>query len=111
MVKDSSGKALDAAFGALADPTRREILTALAEGPRTVGRLAAPLPISLVAVSKHISVLVRAGLVSRTRSGRNQICTVNAQPLRDAAAWIEAYQQFWTTRLNALEHYFAKEDE
>jgi DNA-binding transcriptional ArsR family regulator len=111
MVKRVPGEALDTTFAALADPTRRGILAALTDGSRSVGELAAPLPMSLVAVSKHISVLERAGLVRRARSGRRQVCTVTAEPLREAAAWLEWYHQFWTTRLDAIEHYLATEDE
>lgn len=111
MVKRSPGDALGTVFAALADPNRRAILTALADGPRTVSALAAPLPMSLVAVSKHISVLERAGLVSRARSGRHQVCTMTAEPLRNAADWLETYQRFWTTRLDSLEHYLIAEDQ
>jgi DNA-binding transcriptional ArsR family regulator len=111
MVKHASGDALDIVFAALADPTRRAILTALADGPRTVSALAAPLPMSLVAVSKHVSVLERAGLVSRARSGRHQVCTVTAEPLRAAAAWLETYHRFWTTRLDSLEQYLTTEEQ
>jgi DNA-binding transcriptional ArsR family regulator len=96
---------LDDTFTALADPTRRAILTALAAGPQPVGALATPLPMSLVAVSKHISVLERAGLVNRVRSGRNQICTLTPEPLRAAAAWIDLYEQFWNARIDSLERY------
>lgn len=96
---------LDAAFGALADPTRRQILAELAHGPRTVGELAAPLPMSLVAASKHIAVLERAGLVSRTRSGRTQVCRLQPGALRAASEWLDAYRRFWTARLDSLESY------
>jgi len=102
---------LDRTFTALADPTRRALLAAVAGGPRTVGDLAAPLPMSLAAVSKHLSVLERAGLVTRTRSGRHQVCTLNSAPLRTAAAWLATYERFWTTRLDALEQYLNTEDQ
>jgi DNA-binding transcriptional ArsR family regulator len=111
MVKSEAGRTLDATFGALADPTRRAILATLAGGPHTISSLAAPLPMSLVAVSKHISVLERAGLVARTRSGRSQVCTLSASPLRDAAAWLDSYHHFWTTRLDGLERYLGTEDQ
>lgn len=110
MVK-SSAEALDLTFAALADPSRRAIVAALATGPRTVGELAAPLPMSLVAASKHIGVLERAGLVSRTRSGRQRVCRLHADSLRDAARWLAAYRQFWTARLDALETFLHTEDE
>jgi DNA-binding transcriptional ArsR family regulator len=101
---------LDRTFGALADPTRRGIVATLAAGERTIGELAAPLPMSLVAVSKHISVLERAGLLTRTRTGRAQLCTLAATPLGDAAGWLEQYRGFWTTRLDSLERYLTTED-
>jgi len=101
---------LDLTFGALSDPTRRSIVETLAREPRTIAELATPLPMSLVAVSKHISVLERAGLLSRTRQGRAQRCTLTAQPLGDAAGWLERYRTFWTTRLDSLEHYLITED-
>lgn len=96
---------LDHTFAALADPTRRTIVARLAAGPQTVSALAAPLPISLVAVSKHVGVLERAGLVSRSRHGRSQVCRLHAESLGEANAWLETYRQFWTTRLDALAHY------
>jgi DNA-binding transcriptional ArsR family regulator len=98
-------------FTALADPTRRAILATLAGGTRTISDLAAPLPMSLVAVSKHISVLERAGLVSRTRSGRSQVCALTAGPLGEAAAWLDTYRQFWTGQFDALERYLTTEDQ
>lgn len=107
MVK--SNAALDRTFGALADPYRRELLRRLATGPRTVGELAAPLPISLVAVSKHLTVLERAGLVSRTRQGRHRLCRLRPTPLREASQWLAAYREFWTDRLDALEHYLTED--
>lgn len=93
---------LDRTFAALADPTRRAIMNTLAGGPRTVGALAQPMPISLVAVSKHIGVLERAGLVSRTRQGRSHVCRLHPGALREASSWLESHQQFWTTQLDAL---------
>lgn len=100
---------LDLTFGALSDPTRRDIVATLARGPRTIGDLAAPLPMSLVAVSKHISVLDRAGLLDRTRAGRAQLCTLTPTPLADATAWLERYRGFWTGRIDSLEQYLASE--
>ncbi len=96
MVKSTAGT-LDRTFAALADPTRRTIVRALTAGPRTVGELAAPLPMSLVAASKHITVLERAGLVSRTRAGRTQVCRLDGAALRDASAWLDEYRQ-WPCR-------------
>jgi DNA-binding transcriptional ArsR family regulator len=98
---------LDLTFGALSDPTRRGVVASLARGPRTIGDLAAPLPMSLVAVSKHISVLERAGLLTRTRAGRAQLCTLTPDPLAHATAWLTRYERFWTERLDSLEHHLA----
>src|SRR5215468_10236465 len=98
MVKRHAGGGLDDTFAALADPTRRGIVDALASGEQTISTLAEPLPMSLVAVSKHISVLERAGLLVRTRSGRSQVCTLTAAPLGDAAAWLDTYRRFWTVQ-------------
>jgi DNA-binding transcriptional ArsR family regulator len=92
---------LDHTFTALADPARRAIVATLAAGPRTVGELAAPLPMSLVAASKHISVLERAGLVSRTRSGRTQVCRLHPGALREATLWLDTYRGFWSARLDS----------
>lgn len=102
---------LDRTFHALGDPTRRAIVATLAEGDRTIGELAAPLPMSLVAVSKHVSVLERAGLLTRSRAGRAQVCTLTADPLADAAGWLDSYRHFWTTRLDSLERYLTAEDQ
>jgi DNA-binding transcriptional ArsR family regulator len=102
---------LDEIFGALADPTRRTMLADLAEhGSRTAGELAAPHAISLPAVSKHLSVLDRAGLMTRERRGRHQVFTLKPQALRDAAEWLERHERFWAERIDALE-IFLKEDD
>jgi len=107
MVKPDA--ALDLTFAALADPTRRAIIARLAGGERTVGDLAAPLPMSLAAVSKHIAVLERAGLVTRRRVSRVRVCALVAEPLDEAAGWIEDHRRFWTARLDSLEHYLTSE--
>jgi DNA-binding transcriptional ArsR family regulator len=101
---------LDRTFGALADPTRRSMLAVLADGPRTISELAEPLPMSLVAASKHVSVLERAGLLSRARAGRAQVCTLVGGPMADAAGWLATYQSFWDTRLDSLERYLGTEE-
>lgn len=89
---------LSEVFGALADPTRRAILARLAEGEATVNQLAEPFPISLQAVSRHLKVLERAGLISRGRSAQWRPCRLDAEPLRDVADWVGAYQRFWGRR-------------
>jgi DNA-binding transcriptional ArsR family regulator len=101
---------LNLTFGALADPTRRGIVATLAGEPRTIAALAEPLPMSLVAVSKHITVLERAGLLTRTRVGRAQMCRLRPDPLGGAAGWLARYEPFWTNRLDALERYLIAED-
>jgi DNA-binding transcriptional ArsR family regulator len=100
---------LDLTFTALADPTRRAIVAALTTGPQTVSALAERAPMSLVAVSKHIGVLERAGVVTRTREGRARVCRLRPEALREAAGWLETYRRFWTDRLDALEHYLTEE--
>ena len=99
----ATGKArLDRTFAALADSTRRAMLGRLAVGEATVGELAEPFPVSRPAISKHLRVLERAGLVRRTRDGCISRCVLNAAPMRDAADWVERYRAFWTGRLDAL---------
>lgn len=96
---------LDAIFGALADPTRRAILARLTEGDLTVGQLAAPFAMSQPAVSRHLKVLERAGLISRTRRATARLSHLEAEPLREATAWLANYQAFWDEsyeRLDAL---------
>lgn len=96
---------LDAAFGALSDPTRRAILARLAEGEAQVTELAKPFGISLPAVSKHLRVLEKANLIQRHVEGRVHRFHVNPGPLRTAQSWIEKYQQFWEQQLDALGRY------
>ena len=96
---------LDRTFHALADPTRRAILARLATGVSTVGDLAAPFRVSRPAISKHLRVLERAGLVHRARDGRISRCELNAAPMRDAAEWIETYSVFWSGQLASLKQY------
>jgi len=106
---NSSELVLDATFAALADPTRRAILTRLAEGETSVGELAAPFEISLPAISKHLRVLERAGLLKQEKDGRLRRCKLEAQPLRDAQVWIERYRMFWEGQLDQLAAYLAKQ--
>jgi DNA-binding transcriptional ArsR family regulator len=104
MVKHAS-RDLDAVFAALADPTRRAILARLRRGSSSVSLLAAPFPVSLPAISKHLGVLERAGLISRSRSGRVSECRLDAGAMRGAAAWLADYEAFWTRQLDALDAY------
>ncbi len=98
---------LDSAFAALADPTRRAILSRLAKGDATVGELARPFDMSLPAVSKHLRVLERAGLMTQARQGRIRHCRLKGDPLRTAAKWIERNRRYWERQLDALAAYVA----
>ena len=100
---------LDRTFGALADPIRRDILARLAEGEATVGELARPYAVSRPAISKHLRVLERAGLVRRSRDGRINRCELEAGPMRDAAEWVERYRRFWEGQLDSLSRYLERE--
>jgi DNA-binding transcriptional ArsR family regulator len=89
-------------FAALADPTRRKILARLASGEATVTELAEPFPVSLQAVSKHLKVLERAGLITRGRSAQWRPCRLEPQPLEDAADWLERSRKLWESRSTGL---------
>ena len=90
-------------FAALADPTRRAILGRLAEGEATVNELAEPFPITVQAVSKHLQVLERAGLITRSRTAQLRPSRLQGAPLRDAVDWLETYRQFWEGSFDRLE--------
>jgi DNA-binding transcriptional ArsR family regulator len=94
---------LSAVFGALADPTRRAILARLAEGEATVNELAAPFAMSLPAISKHLKVLERAGLISRGRQAQWRPCKIEAGSLREASEWVDRYRQFWESSFDKLD--------
>ena len=96
---------LSSTFAALADPTRRAILARLALGETSVTELAKPFEMSMPAVSKHLKVLERAGLISRGREAQWRPCRLDVGPLKDAASWIEEYRRFWSPHLDALERY------
>jgi DNA-binding transcriptional ArsR family regulator len=98
-------KSLDRIFGALADPTRRRILAQLAKGGECVTVLARPHAISLAAVSKHLIVLEKAGLVKRRRKGRVHSLALEARPMKEAQAWINRYREFWEGNLDRFENY------
>src|SRR5438477_8984871 len=91
---------LDDTFTALADPTRRAILARLARGERTVGELAAPFDMTLPAISRHLRVLQRAGLIEQGRDGQRRPCRLATQPLEEAAGWIDQYKRFWEESLD-----------
>lgn len=94
---------LDAVFGALADSTRRGILARLAEGEASVTELAAPLPMSQPAVSRHLKVLEQAGLITRTRQATARLSHLRADPLRDATDWLAGYREFWEESYRRLD--------
>jgi DNA-binding transcriptional ArsR family regulator len=96
---------LSATFSALADPTRRAILARLASGEHTVTELAEPFEMSLPAVSKHLRVLERAGLIARGREAQWRPCRIEAGPLEEVADWAERYRHLWEQRLNRLDDY------
>ena len=98
---------LSTVFGALADPTRRAILAQLAQGDLPVRDLAAPLPMSQPAVSRHLKVLENAGLISRSRRATARLSHLEADPLRDAAAWLARYQAYWDERYEQLDEVLA----
>ncbi len=99
---NNSPPELDRTFGALADPTRRAILARLASGPTSVSELARPFSISLPAISKHLRVLERAGLLEQRREGRVRTCFLRGRPLRNASRWIERYRSFWEGQMESL---------
>ena len=96
---------LDATFHALADPTRRAILARLASGEATVNQLAEPFAISLPAISKHLKVLERAGLITRTRDAQFRPCRLETDPLKEAHDWIDRYREHWEERFDRLAEY------
>jgi DNA-binding transcriptional ArsR family regulator len=94
---------LDLTFAALADPTRRAMLASLAQGERSVGELAAPHAMSFAGAAKHVGVLERAGLVERRKAGRQQLCRLKAERLREADEWLRQWERFWNSTLDRLE--------
>jgi DNA-binding transcriptional ArsR family regulator len=96
---------LSATFAALADPTRRAILARLASGEYSVTELAEPFEMSMPAVSKHLAVLERAGLIARGRDAQRRPCRIEAAPIREVASWAEQYRAIWEARLDRLDTY------
>jgi DNA-binding transcriptional ArsR family regulator len=97
--------ALSRTFAALADPTRRAILGRLSRGEASVNELAEPFEMTLPAVSKHLKVLEKAGLISRSRTAQWRPCRIRATPLKDAADWVEDYRRFWEQSFDRLDGY------
>src|SRR5579863_7962785 len=108
MVENSKSAELDMVFSALADPTRRAILRTLTRHPATINEIARPFPVSLNAISKHVMVLERAGLLRREIRGREHHCRIEPRPLREADSWMKYYRHFWEVRLDALAAYVDK---
>ena len=98
---------LDAVFGALADPTRRSILARLTQGEATVAELVAPFEMSQPAISRHLKVLERAGLITRTRRATARLSHLRAKPLQEANEWLTAYREFWEERYERLDEVLA----
>ena len=98
---------LSAVFGALADPTRRAILARLTEGDATVAELAAPFRVSQPAISRHLKVLEQAGLISRRRRATAHLSHLEAEPLREATAWLAHYREYWDERYDRLDELLA----
>jgi DNA-binding transcriptional ArsR family regulator len=102
---------LDQVMLAISDPTRRAIIGRLARGPARISDVARPFSMSLTGFCKHVRVLERAGLVLRTRQGRENTLELSAEPLREIARWVSRYERFWNTRLDRLEGFFAARPE
>jgi DNA-binding transcriptional ArsR family regulator len=105
MVTDVLERQLDKTFAALSDPTRRAIVERLADGEASVTELAAPFAMSLPAVSKHLKVLEKAGLISRGRKAQWRPCRLEPEPLKEASDWLEEYRRLWEERLDRLDEY------
>jgi DNA-binding transcriptional ArsR family regulator len=102
---------IDRVAAAISDPTRRAIIERLARGPARVSDIAAPFPMSLTGFCKHVKVLEGAGLVRRTRRGRDNTLELSPEPMRAVTQWIRKYEQFWNERLDRLEKFFATNKE
>ncbi len=104
----ASADPLSATFSALADPTRRAILARLVDGEAGVTELAAPFAMSMPAVSKHLKVLERAGLIERSRQAQWRPCRLAPEPLKEVAEWVERYRELWEERLDRLDAYLSE---
>jgi DNA-binding transcriptional ArsR family regulator len=111
MVQCQASRKLDRVTAAISDPTRRAILERLARGSARITDVAEPFSMSLTGFCKHVRVLERAGLVRRTRRGREKTLHLSPKPLQDVAQWVLKYEPFWNERLDRLEAFFAKQKE
>ncbi len=102
---------IDRVAAAISDPTRRAIIERLARGPARISEVAEPFPMSLTGVCKHVRVLEGAGLVRRTRRGRDNTLELSPDPMRAVTRWILKYEEFWKSRLDRLENFFAANEE
>jgi len=109
MVQYHDQPSIDHVAAAIAHPTRRAILERLARGPAPISEVAEPFSMTLTGFCKHVRVLERAGLVRRTRRGRENTLTLAPEPLRDVARWTLNYERFWTERLDRMQQFFAKQ--
>lgn len=109
--RDDTADHLTATFAALANPTRRSILARLAEGEATVNELAAPFAMTLPAISRHIKVLERAGLVTQGQRAQYRPCAIDPEPLREVASWAERYRPIWEARFDRLDDYLRQLDD
>lgn len=107
---DYPSEQLDSVFHALADPTRRALLRSLTNRDQSISELAVPFDMSLEAVSKHVKVLERAGLVRRSIEGRTHFCRLDARPMHGSLEWIRHYEQYWNRRLDILDDLLQAED-
>lgn len=111
MVQYSTNTSMDRVAAAISDPTRRAIIERLARGPARISDIAEPFSMTLTGFCKHVRVLERAGLVRRTRRGRENKLQLCPDPLRDVARWVLKYEEFWNSRLDRLHDFFAAEKE
>jgi DNA-binding transcriptional ArsR family regulator len=111
MVQYSHSRKIDSALAAISDPTRRAILERLTRGPERISDVAQRFPMSLTGFCKHVKVLERAGLVRRTRRGRENTLQLQAEPLREVASWVLNYERFWNARLDRLHAFFTEAKE
>jgi DNA-binding transcriptional ArsR family regulator len=111
MVQHRAHASIDHVAAAISDPTRRAILDRLARGPARISEVAEPFPMTLTGFCKHVRVLERAGLVRRTRRGRDNTLELSPAPLREVARWVLQYEQFWNDRLDRLHDFFASQKE
>jgi DNA-binding transcriptional ArsR family regulator len=111
MVQYQATRRIDRVAAAISDPTRRAIVERLARGPARISDVAAPFQMSLTGFCKHVRVLERAGLVRRTRRGRENTLELTPRPLRDVTKWTLKYEQFWNERLERLQKFFTQSKE